>query len=610
MNRGKPFPLAELEAFVHGREHGKALASLMGVLNLLEQGHGAQQQHAVRAYTRLASAVTALFADQSFAPDPRAFQELCLYKRMLDSVFRLSAFRGYGHLRALLARQAGDAAAVKAMYCHALTSGAQPGFPELFKRFPGESLAVYLGMLTSKCVLHPKAWDRREKLLAMSALLQDVPLPASLMGLAKSVWMLCSFAGGKNKHEIKAHLNAMIEKLLAASGISPAPLQEPRQMKKKPTLLVCAEIFTSDHAMFRCYAPAVMQLRGSFRLVVMAGEESLDARVRAVFDQCIEAPADTRRIPEIIARVQDLAPDMIYYPSLGMRPWTLALANLRLAPIQVMSLGHPATSRSRHVDYMVAGSEFNAPEGVFSETLVLMGAPGFLQAERPADRPEPMIRERPKVLKVAVNAKSFKLGPQLLGMCRRMASEAGRKLEYNFFPNESGILLQNIRAEIKSRLPAAVVHPKTDYETYLHTLNECDMALGTFPFGGSNSAVDLLVLGIPLVTLTGEEPHSRTEARFLRALGLPANLTPGTAEGFIQGALKLMTDDEARAGLSRDILAADPADILFRQEHEQFPEDFKNTMLWIYRRHELIRESGERVVRPSRLGESNSNKSH
>jgi len=604
MNQNRPFPLAEFEAHAHARKHDKAMADLLGMLGQMQLGLGARGPRAMRAYTRLASAVTALFADPGFAPDTLAFGRLSVYKRTLDAVFRLSAFGGYAHLRGMLNRQTGDAAALKHMFCHALDSAGEPDFPELFKRFPEQALCAYLGLLSTKCVLRPQAWKRREQLLAHGPRLADIPLPASAMSLVKSAWMLCSYAGGADKHGIKAHLNAMIEDLIARSGLSPALPNNRPKTGKRPVLVVCAEIFTPGHAMFRCYAPALEQLRGTFELVVVSGPESLDARVRATFDACIEAPDDIRALPGILRQIQAHQPDVIYYPSLGMRPWALALANMRLAPVQVMSLGHPATSRSRHMDFVVAGAHFDTREKVFSEILVLMNAPGFPQAERQAERPEPLVRDAPKPLKLAVNAKSFKLNPPLLNLYRRIASEAGRRLEFHFFPGEKGILLQLLRAEIKARLPRAVVHPATDYQSYLNALNECDMALGAHPFGGTNSAVDLMLLGIPLVSLEGDEPHSRTETRFMRALGLPEQLMARTPEGFVQAATRLITNDQARQDICRQIIKADPAGTFFEREHSLFADDFKDTLLWICNNHEHIKNSGLRVIPPGRRHEA------
>jgi hypothetical protein len=141
MNQNRPFPLADFEAHAHAREHDKAMADLLGMLGQMQLGLGARGPRAMRAYTRLASAVTALFADPGFAPDTHAFGRLCVYKRTLDAVFRLSAFGGYAHLRGMLNRQTGDAAALKHMFCHALDSAESLIFPSFSSAFPSRPYA-------------------------------------------------------------------------------------------------------------------------------------------------------------------------------------------------------------------------------------------------------------------------------------------------------------------------------------------------------------------------------------------------------------------------------------------------------------------------------------
>jgi predicted O-linked N-acetylglucosamine transferase (SPINDLY family) len=64
-------------------------------------------------------------------------------------------------------------------------------------------------------------------------------------------------------------------------------------------------------------------------------------------------------------------PDIIYYPSIGMAIWVIAMASLRLAPIQVMTYGHPATSNSPYIDYGIIEADC-CVEDRFSEKMVTL----------------------------------------------------------------------------------------------------------------------------------------------------------------------------------------------------------------------------------------------
>ena len=47
------------------------------------------------------------------------------------------------------------------------------------------------------------------------------------------------------------------------------------------------------------------------------------------------------------AKVREIAPDVIYYPSVGMATWWVAISNLRLAPIQVAGMIGAGRNRVR-----------------------------------------------------------------------------------------------------------------------------------------------------------------------------------------------------------------------------------------------------------------------
>ncbi|MFX6760075.1 hypothetical protein ABTH30_24555, partial [Acinetobacter baumannii] len=63
-------------------------------------------------------------------------------------------------------------------------------------------------------------------------------------------------------------------------------------------------------------------------------------------------------------------PRVFYMPSVGMFPITMFAANLRVAPLQVAALGHPATTCSRRIDYISVEEDFIGDPACFSEQLL------------------------------------------------------------------------------------------------------------------------------------------------------------------------------------------------------------------------------------------------
>ncbi|MFX6023462.1 hypothetical protein ABTF26_20725, partial [Acinetobacter baumannii] len=83
---------------------------------------------------------------------------------------------------------------------------------------------------------------------------------------------------------------------------------------------------------------------------------------------------------------------------------------LRVAPLQVAALGHPATTCSRRIDYISVEEDFIGDPACFSEQLLRLPADG--QPYRPSAVPfiVPQLQRRNQpVVNVAVAATTMKL---------------------------------------------------------------------------------------------------------------------------------------------------------------------------------------------------------
>jgi hypothetical protein len=467
--------------------------------------------------------------------------------------------------------------------------------------------------------------------------------PARFGARIASAWMFCSYSDHPDRHAVKRALNATIARWLHGAGVRPPPgratprvpakalsgslpevlsgsepegaqpsaqasgsragpandLTGPAPVDPRPTLLVVAERFLSNHAMHRVYAPSIRQLRRDFRVILVATADQVDAAGTALADQVWQADRDLHKLPALVARIARLAPDAIFFPSVGMSMWAIALANLRLAPVQMMSIGHPASSFSPHIDYMILGRDVLGDPGCFSETVIVRDAPGNpIQPPPGAWGPAPPPRVRPGTLEIAVPAMAAKVSPAFVEACQRLAHEAGRPVRFHFFPNREGIGLRHFEVLIRRALPGAVVRPPVNYTQYMRWLAECDLALATFPFGNANSTVDCLLLGKPVVALEGDEPAARTDRRMLRLAGAPAWLLATSRGQYFETALRLVRDDARRVHTARAILEADPATALFGRERDLYPDDFAEVVSWLLRNHATIRADGRKVWWP------------
>jgi len=94
-------------------------------------------------------------------------------------------------------------------------------------------------------------------------------------------------------------------------------------------------------------------------------------------------------------------------------------------------------------------------------------------------------------------------------------------------------------------------------EKHLALYGQADIALDTFPFNGATTSFEALIMGVPVITLMGENFVSRTAASLVTHAGLPEMATSSEAD-YIAIA-KTMSNDlprlrEIRAGLRQRII--------------------------------------------------------
>ncbi|EDN70808.1 RscC [Beggiatoa sp. PS] len=366
--------IREIASLVYQSQFEPALGLIIKLLEKAELRGGIQQSQntgieaendSLKEYTQLAGALTTLLAHPTLQLSPPGFERLVLHKTHFLGIFQLSGYRETDYLLSLIGSKGGNTGnkthfvfkgeqqVTKFLVLYSLYSETEIDFTIFLKNVPTQAMPTYLGLCAEKCILLPLAAARRERLLELGTLLENIPLMDNYLVRLSHVWMNCSYANSKNKHDIKAHLNVVLQKWMTNKGIKIPPLPVQRSKTERPVMLIPSERFTSNHAMFRCYAPSIQQLRDKFHLVLMTDPKQIDDNSKTYFDQIIEVDFKASEAKKLVGKVIKLKPDIIYYPSLGMEVWTLLLANLRLAPIQLMTLGHPATSRSPVIDYVL-----------------------------------------------------------------------------------------------------------------------------------------------------------------------------------------------------------------------------------------------------------------
>lgn len=560
--------------------------------------------------TRIVGGIAALASSRSFVLSQDGFEMMCDWRDVLHGLYLLSGYENPAFFRYLLGQHdsAGgvdynEAQLVK-LLAYSTLETVDEMTVDILRQLPANiSAPALLGFLGQINCVAPQAEAGRQQLLRLGAVLEQARFSDRLALQSHRAWMHCSYSERPEKHTLKRHINGALKRWLESRGVRPQ-VSAAASGSDRPTLLIPLERFTGDHAMFRCFAHIIEQLRESFRLVAMAQKDTIDAEGRALFDAVVLLDTHGGEPKPLVGTVIKQRPDAILYPSIGMSPWTIWLANLRLAPVQMMMGGHPATSASSEIDYFLVPEGVHLDAACFSEKIVYYTGEQFEFTAHPECAAiDPIFRESPEVCTIGLPASLFKLGPMVLDACREIAGRVARPVEFRFFPSISALQAQAMERQIRQVLPGARVYPRTGYAEYMARLNECDIALGTYPFGATNCACDAALLGIPWVCWDGPELHTGAEWPLLEQIGAPDWLRVWDREGFIAAAVRLLETPEERLGLAAAL--RERAQVLFGRGNRpsRGKSDIAETVAWLLRHHAVVRGDERRSWRAAERAE-------
>jgi predicted O-linked N-acetylglucosamine transferase (SPINDLY family) len=193
------------------------------------------------------------------------------------------------------------------------------------------------------------------------------------------------------------------------------------------------------------------------------------------------------------------------------------------APVQAAWLGYLNTTGLRRIDYRIT-DRYCDPEGAtdgrHTETLVRL--PHSQWCYRPFVDVAPASQaplERNGAVTFGAFTQTAKLSPTTLGLWARILREspAARLLIAGVVAAERmHIALEQAHIE-RSRVELV---PFLPVKEYLRLFDRIDIGLDPLPYSGGTSTCDALWMGVPVITLPGARPASRSAASILTTLGL------------------------------------------------------------------------------------------
>ena len=306
-----------------------------------------------------------------------------------------------------------------------------------------------------------------------------------------------------------------------------------------------------------------------------------------------------RRAPRKLAPASLASNDFaaVYFPDVGMTLPSIMLANCRIAPIQLCSPGHSVSTWGAEIDYYVTGAEVEIPDGPernYSERLVLLPGMGVVH-NRP--RYEPTGR-RKSVPEVVINfpTSGQKLNYRFLQTLRKLLEQVHRPVRFRFFPGVlnqmNGYLpfLAEVRQVLGRTSALLEVHPFLNYRDYMGFMEEGDLTLDAYHFGGCNTVADSLFVRRPMVVWQGDKWYNRIGGAMLRKAGLD-DLVCDSEKEYLERALRLVHDDAWRNELTARIRAADLESTVFT---ESDAPAFRRAVEFLIANHKRLRSEPDR----------------
>ena len=282
--------------------------------------------------------------------------------------------------------------------------------------------------------------------------------------------------------------------------------------------------------------------------------------VRAHLQECA---SKVTHLPDTLTEQQQAVAaqhlDIVFYPDIGMTPSSYYLAFSRLAPVQLVSWGHPDTTGIDTIDYFLSAESLEPEDAKthYSERLIrLPRLPCYYQ--QPVISPQ--VYEKPRSeLNLPESGRLygcpqslFKLHPDFDAV---LAAIAHQDPDSHFIfieqaPAWRDLLMQRWQRHCPDVAKRAVFLPRLSGTHFYILLCQMDVLLDPLYFGSGNTLYEALAVGTPTITCPGDFMRGRIVAGAYRQMGIDNPPIATSHAQYAQLAVALAQDRQARDQLA------------------------------------------------------------
>lgn len=381
---------------------------------------------------------------------------------------------------------------------------------------------------------------------------------------------VCSFYPsyhGLDNREIQSAIAAMYRRV-APSLTEPLPQIQRRGGQRIRVGFLSANL--TAHTIGSLNVGLIEMLdRDRFETVVLRTQPAADPlaqRIDRAAASVVLLPSDLAAARQVVA-AQGL--DLLYFPDIGMDPFTYYLAFSRLAPVQAVSWGHPETTGLETMDYFVSSACFEPDNACahYTERLILLNRVNCYYhrpsaASRTWTRADLGLPERGRLYGCPQTL--MKIHPDFDAVLADIVKgdpDGYIVLLAGSNPAWVGLLRARWAKTFPELLDRTVFLPQVPREAFVALQAQMDVLLDPIHFGGGHTFYEAMAVGTPVVTWPGDFLRSRIAAGGYRQMGLADAPVVERIEDYAPLALALARDPDRRAAFRQAARASADRDL-------------------------------------------------
>lgn len=318
-------------------------------------------------------------------------------------------------------------------------------------------------------------------------------------------------------------------------------------------------------------------------------------KLESMFPKCKWAVVKNMSNEDFKKRIQEDKIDILFDLSAHTGDNRLDTFVLKPAPIQISYCGYPNSSGVKSMDYRITDKfcDSKASQKYYQERFIFMDKCFLAYTPSIGINNLPELTEEPCIKNGWVTFGTFnrynKVNEMVVGVWEKILQRAPTarlaiKTKEFLTPKLKAQFLDTFKD--KSVLDRVIILPYSDtYTEHLPDYNKLDIAIDTFPYSGTTTSCESLMMGVPVLTLFDNVRHYHSQnvtTSLMKNCGLDEYVTM-TQEEYIERAVEFANNIDRLRGLKqkvRDAFVNGPI-----CDYTGFTNEFEDKLISTYKAH-------------------------